>query len=174
MLNAFRCEVCGETYLGSSKPENCPYCGAHQKYLKKVEDYKRLKPEEVSGKSQKNVEKAIELEIDNAKFYDCAARKTEKDSEAAIFKRLKKIEAEHAEALAEVIDVEEKEIPTYEACSENPSENYKEAHGRENRAIKSYSKFASEAKEPKLKKLFQALAEIEKDHLDLSNRRGTA
>lgn len=171
MFVAYRCEICGETYLGSSKPENCPYCGAHQEYLKKLENYSRVMPEKVTEKSRENVLKAIELEIDNAKFYACAAQKTEDELEAAVFKRLKKIEAEHAEALAEVIDVPEEEIPSYDACSENAIENYREAHDREERAIKSYGKFASEAEEPEIEELFKAIVEIEQDHLDLSENK---
>ncbi len=107
MFRAYRCEICGETYLGESKPENCPYCGAHKKYLKKLENYERVMPGEVTDRSRENILEAIELEVDNAKFYACAARKTEDELEAAVFKRLRKIEAEHAEALAEVIEVPE-------------------------------------------------------------------
>lgn len=171
MFEAFRCEVCGETYLGYSKPENCPYCGAHQEYLKRLEEYERIMPDEISEKSHENVLKAIDLEIGNAKFYACAARKTENDLDAAVFKRLKKIEAEHAEALAEIIDVPEKEIPTYEECSKEALENYKQSHEREERAIRKYSQFASEAKNSEIKELFEALVEIEQDHLDLSERK---
>ncbi len=171
MFTAVRCEICGETYLGYSKPENCPYCGAHQEYLKRLRDYERIMPEEISENSRKNVEEAIDLEIDNAKFYACAARKTSDNLESAVFKRLGKIEAEHAEALAEVIDIPEEEVPTYEECSKDAGENYREAHDREERAINAYSKFASEAEEPEIKELFQAIVKIEQDHLDLSERK---
>lgn len=140
MYRAFRCEICGETYLGYSKPQNCPYCGARQKYLKKLENYNRLVPKEVSEISRKNVLEAIDLEIDNAKFYTCAAEKTEEESESAVFKRLGKIEAEHAELLAEIIDTPEKDIPSYKKCSGDALKNYKEAHQREDRAIKAYYK----------------------------------
>ncbi|KXA94447.1 hypothetical protein AKJ37_04390 [candidate division MSBL1 archaeon SCGC-AAA259I09] len=174
MFAAFRCEICGETYLGYSKPENCPYCGAHEEYLKSLENYERVMPKKVTDESHENVLKAIDLEIDNAKFYACAARETEDELEAAVFKRLGKIEAEHAEALAEVIDVPEKDIPSYEECSTDSLENYREAHEREERAIKAYSKFASEAKEPEIKELFEAIVEIEKDHLALSERKTTS
>lgn len=171
MFVAYRCRVCGETYLGKAKPENCPYCGAQKKYLKKMENYDRLMPEEVSDKSRENILEAIELEIDNAQFYDCAARNTEDESEAAIFKRLKKVEAEHAEALAELIDVEEKELSQIEECSEDALENYRDAHDREERAIKAYGQFASEAEEPEIEEFFNAIIEVEQDHLVLSDRK---
>ncbi len=171
MFRAYRCEICGETYLGKGKPENCPYCGAQEEYLKKIENYERLMPEKITEKSRENIKEAIKLEIDNAKFYNCAYEKTENEDDAAIFKRLRKIEAEHAELLAEIIDVPEKEIPDYEECSEDAEENYKDAHDREDRAIKSYSKFAKEAENPKVKEVFEAIVEIESDHLDLSEEK---
>ncbi|MBS3815084.1 MAG: hypothetical protein KGY45_00820 [Hadesarchaea archaeon] len=167
-MRVFRCEVCGEVYLGEEKPKNCPFCGAHEKYLKKIEDYERLRPSEVNAKSRENILDAIELEIDNAKFYACAARKTKNENEASTFKRLGKVEAEHAEALAELIDIPEKDIPTYKDCAEDAIDNYKEAHQREERAIKHYSEFAGESEEPELEEFFRALVEIERDHLELS------
>jgi len=168
MFRAYRCEICGETYLGKSKPENCPYCGAQEEYLKKIENYERLMPEDITEKSRENIKEAIDLEIDNAKFYNCAYEKTENEEDAAIFKRLRKIEAEHAELLAEIIDVPEKDIPDFDECSEDAEENYKDAHQREDRAMKSYSKFAGEAENSKVKEIFEAIVEIESDHLDLS------
>ncbi len=168
MLLAYRCRICGETYLGEEKPKDCPYCGADIEYLKKIDEYDRLKSDQISDKSKENIYEAIELEIDNAKFYKCASNKTKDEKESAIFKRLGKIEAEHAEALAELLEIEEKEIPSYEDCSENAIENYREAHEREDRAIKHYKKFSKEAKEVEIQEFFEALAEIEKDHLELS------
>lgn len=170
MFEPFRCEVCGETYLGETKPKNCPYCGAHEKYIKKIEDYTRLKPEKVSEKSRENILKAIELEVDNAKFYKCASKKTKSEKDAAVFKRLGKVEAEHAEALAELIGVPEKEIPKFEECASYALDNYKDSHAREDRAIEHYRQFASEAVEPELTEFFTALVEIERDHLNLSQR----
>jgi rubrerythrin len=45
--------------------------------------------------------------------------------------------------------------------------NTQEGFEREDRAIKSYSKFRDEAAEPRLKEFFGALVEIETDHLNL-------
>lgn len=168
MFNAYRCEICGETYLGAKRPENCPFCGAHKQHLKTLEHYKLLKPENLGEKSGENILAAIELEVDNAKFYYCAARTCTDKNEASVFKRLGKVEAEHAEALAKLMDITPREIPQYDECPPETEKIYKEAHTREDRAIKHYSKFAAEAEEPEIKKFFEALVEIEKDHLALS------
>ena len=53
------------------------------------------------------------------------------------------------------------------SCSSNSKENTKEGFDRENRAIKAYSKFRDETSELRLKEFFDALVEIETDHLDL-------
>ena len=52
-------------------------------------------------------------------------------------------------------------------CNADAKANSKEGWQREDRAIKAYSKFQDEATEPRLKKFFGALVEIETDHLDL-------
>lgn len=168
MLIAYKCRICGETYLGEKKPEDCPYCGADKVYIREIKDYDRLKPKKVSKQSEENIKEAIELEIDNAKFYYCASKKTHNNQESAIFKRLGKIEAEHAEALSELLEIEEKEIPSYEECSENATKNYQEAKNREERAIDHYKQFLEEATESELEEFFEALVEIESDHLELS------
>ena len=56
MFNAYRCEICGETYIGSEKPANCPFCGAHKPYLKELDEFELLKPGKVSEKSRENIQ----------------------------------------------------------------------------------------------------------------------
>ncbi|MCD4739615.1 ferritin-like domain-containing protein [archaeon] len=171
MFNAYRCKICGETYLGAKEPENCPFCGAHKHYMKTLAHYNRIKPKKISEKSGENILAAIELEVDNAKFYACAKRKSTDENETSVFKRLSKVETEHAEALAKLMDINPRKIPVYDECNSDPKKLYEEAHKREDRAIKHYSKFAQEAKEPEIKKFFQALVEIESDHLALSKKK---
>ena len=83
-----------------------------------------------------------------------------------MFKRLGKVELEHAEAIQKLLGV-----PTgssrKETCSADTEKNVRESYAREDRAIKFYSKAADEAPEPVLKEFFQALVQIERDHLAL-------
>ncbi len=167
MLKVFRCWICGETYLGEEKPTDCPYCGADKEFLKPGEEYE-LPDVELSERSKKNLEDALELEVDNATFYYCAYNKAEGPRAEGMFKRLAKVEAEHAEAICLFLDIDEPDIDkNLEKCSEEFSENVKDAHARETRAINHYKKFAEEAEEPRVKELFEALVEIESDHLEL-------
>jgi len=167
MLKVFRCWICGETYLGEEEPTDCPYCGADREFLKPGEEYE-LPDVELTEKSRKNLEEALELEVDNATFYYCAYNKAEGPKTEGMFKRLAKVESEHAEAICLFLDVEEPEIDKHiEKCVEELPENIKDAHSRESRAIDHYRKFAKEAEEPRVKEFFEALVEIETDHLEL-------
>jgi len=167
MLKVYRCWICGETYLGEEKPTDCPYCGADQQFLKPAEEYEY--PEvELTETSKKNLQEALDLEVDNATYYYCAYNKTDDPKYEGMFKRLAKVESEHAEAICMYLDIEEPEIDRHiEKCAEKYKENIEDAHKREDRAIKHYRKFAQEAEEPRVQEFFEALVEIESDHLGL-------
>ena len=36
MAKLWRCEICGDPYVGDSAPDNCPFCGAKRKYIKEA------------------------------------------------------------------------------------------------------------------------------------------
>ncbi|MFO8110604.1 MAG: ferritin family protein [Thermoplasmata archaeon] len=167
MLKVYRCWICGETYLGEEPPTDCPYCGADKKFLKPGEEYET--PDvELTSKSRENLEKALELEVSNATFYYCAYRNADGPRREGMFKRLAKVESEHAEAICLFLKIDEPDIPKDSTgCSDQVMENIKDAHARESQAIKHYRQFAEEAEEPRVKELFEALSEIESDHLEL-------
>jgi rubrerythrin len=77
-----------------------------------------------------------------------------------------KVENEHAEVICKALRIKQPSIEEIQ-CSANYLENTKEGWEREARAIKAYARFAKEAPEPLLQEFFNALVEIERDHLDL-------
>ena len=40
MIKLFRCEICGDPYVGDEPPANCPFCGAHKNFIKEAKDAK--------------------------------------------------------------------------------------------------------------------------------------
>jgi len=124
----------------------------------------------LSAKDQANVEHALKVEISNAAFYMCAANQTNDPEGKILFKALGKIEAEHASIWRKILKPGSV-APGGDACHTGNVENLKESHERETRAIRFYSKSAAEADHPRLKQLFEALVEIETDHLHLSEER---
>ncbi len=169
-IKVFRCRICGDPYIGTGVPTQCPFCGAQQQYFVEAEDWN---PDEfnvtLSEISRKNLEAALQLELDNAAFYDCAknaAQKTGDEYSIAKFKVLMKVEREHASAISKFLKLSRPELEK-QACNTNAKANTKEGFEREERAIKAYSKFREDATEPRLKEFFSELVKIETDHLDL-------
>ncbi len=169
-IKVFRCRICGDPYIGSEAPTQCPFCGAQKRFFVEAKDW-NLDEFNVllSDISRKNLEAALQLELDNAAFYDCAKNAADKASDhysLAKFKALMKVEREHASVISKFLKISRPELGK-QLCNANAKENSKEGWEREDRAIKAYAKFRDEATEPRLKEFFAELVEIETDHLDL-------
>jgi rubrerythrin len=170
MVTLWRCEICGDPYIGDNPPDNCPFCGAHKQYIKRAKEANANFDVNLTPKDKENAEHALQVEISNAAFYFCAAQKTDDAEGKLLFKALGKVEAEHAAIWKKVLKL--KDLPKgTEQCSIENKENLNESHSRETRAIAFYSKVANEANDKKIKQLFAALVEVESDHLMLSKQR---
>ena len=167
-MEPFRCQICGETYLGNERPDRCPYCGAAGKHLINAAEWIDHGKVEMSEQSYKYCEDAVKLELSNAAFYKCATQSAENQFTEAIFKRLQKQEAEHGELICEMMGIEVPELPQ-ENCAPSDEENFKESHRREKRAMNYYLEIVKNAPEPRVKEVFKALAETESEHLQASN-----
>ncbi|UCE38178.1 MAG: ferritin [Thermoplasmata archaeon] len=171
-MQVYRCKICGDPYLGEEKPTNCPFCGAPAEYMIFAMDWRDPAIEDLSSISKQNLEIALELETENTKFYMCASEMTSNVEGKQLFRALSKIESEHASVIAKILRVKKPQVELDKlACYPSYKDNLKDAQDREERAIKEYSKFFKDAKEPRLKEIFQALAMIEKDHLTLAKER---
>jgi len=154
MVKLYRCTICGDAYIGENPPANCPFCGAHIEYIKEAKD----------------AVVNFEVEVSNATFYACAADKTDNPEGKILFKALGKVEAEHASIWKKVLKL--KSVPQgNETCHSQNVENLKNSHERETRAIDFYRKAAAEADSSRIKQIFEALVEVETDHLHLSEER---
>jgi rubrerythrin len=173
-MKLWRCQICGDPYLGEEKPKNCPFCGAGERHLVAQEDFvDRIGVVHgLTDISKANLEAAISLEISNTEFYDCASRKAETDEMKSMFKALKKVESEHADLLCKALGVKKPSISSdYDECSTKDLDNLKESHMREDRAIHKYAEFLSQATEPRVIEIFSAIIAVESDHLSLSEER---
>ncbi|UCG69782.1 MAG: ferritin [Thermoplasmata archaeon] len=171
-MKVLRCRICGDPYLGEEIPTNCPFCGAPAKYMIPASDWKDPEIDGLSQISRNNLQSALELEIENTKFYLCASEMTKNVEGKQMFKALFKIEREHASIICKILKKEKTSISLDKlACYPSYKDNLKDSHDREERAIKAYSQFFKEAKEPRIKEIFGALVLIETDHLKLSEER---
>ena len=170
MAKLYRCEICGDAYIGFNPPPNCPFCGAHIEYIKEAKEADVNFDIDLTAKDRANAEHALQVEISNAAFYMCAAGQTDDPEGKILFKALGKIEAEHASIWRKILKLGAVK-PGTDTCHTQNVENLKESHARETRAIDFYRKAAAEADHPRIRQLFAALVDIETDHLHLSEER---
>lgn len=169
MMNPYRCKICGETYLGDGPPERCPFCGAAGHWMLRAAEWIPYGKIGMCEQSLQDCQRAIQLEASNAAFYKCAQKNAQTQITESIFKRLHKQELEHAELLAEMAGVPEPELPDESCAGDNDMQNMTDAHEREKRAIQFYLLAANRAPEKRVSEVFRALAEIESEHLKISN-----
>jgi rubrerythrin len=170
MVRLWRCEICGDPYIGDNPPDNCPFCGAHKKYIKEAQEAKVNFLVELNEKDKANAEYALQVEVSNSAFYFCAAEKTDDAEGKLLFKALGKIEAEHATVWRKILRLDS--VPKgNESCHTSNKENLEDSHARETRAIDFYKKAASESANERIRQIFEALVEVETDHLHLSEER---
>ncbi len=172
-MQLWRCQICGDPYLGEEKPKNCPFCGAHERYMVNQADFDNRTGEipDLTDVTKNNMEAALQLEISNTRFYDCASRRAQTDEAKNLFKALKKVESEHADLLCKALGIKKPPIEEYDECSSKDLDNMKESHMREDRAIHKYAEFLSQATEPRAIEIFSAIIAVESDHLSLSEER---
>lgn len=170
-LKVFKCKICQEGYLGDEAPTHCPFCGAHQPYMIEARDFE-IPEYALTDVSRKNLEETIKLEVWNAEFYFCAAANADNVADATMFKRLGKIESEHASTVSKELKVPSPDISRdKDMCSDNNVENLSKSHQLEANAISHYTQFLSVTSEDRIKEIFTALIEIETDHLSLTEGR---
>ncbi len=170
MAKLWRCEICGDPYIGDDAPTNCPFCGAKQKFIKEFKDAEVNFDVDLNEKDRANAEYALKVEISNSAFYFCAAEKVKDPEGKKLFKALGKVEAEHASIWKKILKLGS--IPKGDdPCSEDYKEDLEDAHARETKAIEFYRKAAAESDNETIRKIFGALVQVETDHLELSEER---
>lgn len=172
-MNFYRCLICGETYMGKGKPSNCPFCGGGDKYLVGAAEWvdENLGMGNISDVSGKNLERALQLEVNNSPFYRDAMQKSRDIGMQGIFKYFSKIEAEHASVIKKMLNCG-LPLPEYgrEVATEDDKDNLLAANEREKSAAAFYKQAADEAVEPRVRRVFTALSEIEGDHIILEGK----
>jgi len=170
MSKLWRCEICGDPYVGDEAPANCPFCGAKRDYMKEAREANVNFDVELNEKDKANAEKALQVEISNAAFYFCAAGKTDDEEGKLLFKALGKVEAEHASVWRKILKLDSISKGD-DTCHISNKENLEDSHARETRAIEFYKQAAAEAENDRVRQIFEVFVEVEEDHLQLSEER---
>lgn len=167
-MKTFICEICGDAYVGIEKPKNCPFCGARENFIKLGNEANPIVNQkiELSEETKKNLKATYDLEVKASALYTCMAGKAKTYEIKAMYKRLAKVELEHAVIVTKLLNIDRPTIGT-ETCDDEDIENFKKTISLEENATSLYKKFAQGASEQNIKILFTALAQAEQDHIEL-------
>jgi len=170
-MNVFKCRICLEGYLGDEPPTHCPFCGAHQQYIVNAAGF-YIQKYSLTEISRHNLQKSFEQERYNAEFYFCAADQADNVRDATMFNRLAKIESEHASTILRELNIPSINIRRdMDLCSNVNTFNLEKSHALELDAINNYYEYLGMATEHRVIEVFNALIEIESDHLSLTDGR---
>lgn len=171
-LNIFRCRLCSEVILVEHKSSTCPFCGAHDDFIIHAQDWKdENNIKDISKTSRKNLEMAMEQELENVGFYKCSASYAQNAESKALFLGLSKIEMEHVYLISKVLKIPKSDIKLQDSCFRFDMENLKNSFYREEKTKKFYIKAYNQAIEPRIKEIFFGLIEVEGDHAELLKNR---
>lgn len=167
-MKIYICEICGDAYLGEAKPKNCPFCGAREVFIKEGRKANPIVSQKiaVSEKSRKHLKETYDLEVKASAIYACMAGKTNIYEVKAMFKRLAKVELEHAVITTKLLGAPAPVVGA-EECSDEDIANFKRTIKLEEHALSLYAQFLREASEQNIKILFTALMQAETDHISL-------
>lgn len=167
-MKTFICEICGDGYLGEAKPKNCPFCGARGAFIKEGKDANPIvfKKIAISEKTKENLKKTYDLEVKASAIYICMAGKAGSYEVKAMFKRLAKVELEHAIIATKLLGAPAPVVGR-EECSDEDIANFKRTIELEEHASSLYAQFFRDSEEKNIKILFTALMQAEADHISL-------
>lgn len=167
-MKTFICQICGDAYVGEERPKNCPFCGARENYIKMGAETRPIVNDkiELSKQTIKNLKATYDLEVRASALYICMAGKAKIYEIKAMYRRLSKIELEHAVITTKLLGSDRPAI-IEENCDDEDVENFKKTVLLEENATNLYKKFAQVATERNIKILFTALSQAEEDHIQL-------
>ncbi len=167
-MKLYICEICGDAYIGEEKPSDCPFCGARGNFIKPANEAEPIAEIKagISELSKNNLLETLNLETKASATYLCMAGQAKDYQIIKMYKRLAKVELEHAIIVTKLLKMAMPEIKPGECFGED-LENFKKTIELEDHAVELYKKFAGESQEAHIRKFFGAIMQAEAGHIDL-------
>lgn len=186
-MNTIKCMVCGmdvnekNYYINSAafveKNERdriiyCPFCGVSEIYLSNSGEIYTVNSNLLDKNTLKIIDHAVKLEIFNGDFYSKAAEKAKSSEVKEIFSALSKIEMLHAKIhfrvggfskFPKLAEINYDKYDTDKALLEA-------AASRERHAVTYYDRYKHEIKDKTIVNIFEALCDVEKEHIILTSK----
>lgn len=164
-MQIWRCEICGDPFLGEQRPSDCPFCGVPGRFISAQVNFSG-QTGAVTGLtevSRKNLENALKLEIEATKKYQSAAANAQHDEIRIFFKAISKHENEHVSLISKALGIPKPSIGQGDQPAAE-KDNILETITLEDNATTLYAQFLSEATEPRVRQIFLALIAVEDEH----------
>jgi len=167
-VHVWRCQICGDTYLGRECPSECPFCGVHAGYIDLGYCYPSdINNVEITDEERADLEYASDVEITNATLYKTLGEMGDRNTLIpSAYRALKKVELEHLGIFSKLL---KKPAPTEPIKPLTPQDDWAAnialSHRREQEASAFYREAAERATTPRVKQVFTAIAEVEADHI---------
>lgn len=168
-MKIYRCLICGDTYIGSSKPSQCPFCGSHSPLIVLSVEY----PPNINEVKLTKTEKAdllhsVELELYNTRFYVAMGKQDHDSMLASAYRALAKVEREHLIVFSKLL---KQPVPAELSdpldIPEDWCANIEASSAQEIEARDFYREAAGRAVDPRVRQVFFAIADVEADHISV-------
>lgn len=186
-MNKIKCMVCGidinekNFYINSSaflekntedKIIYCPFCGVSEIYLSNNGEIYNVDSKLLNENALRIIDHAVKLEIFNGDFYKKASEMADSAEVKEIFNALSKIEMLHAKIHFRIGGFSEfPKLTEINYDKYNTDKALLEAAAtREKHAVTYYDKYKGEIKDKTVTKIFEALCQVEKEHIILTSK----
>jgi rubrerythrin len=147
----------------------CPFCGVGKKYLSEDDEIIMVESNLLSEDTLKIIDHAVKLELFNGDFYNTAAKMAKSVEVKKTFEALAKIEIFHSrihQKLGEFVEAPNLNKVNYDKY-DSDSALLELARHKEEHAVSYYEKYKNEINDNNLFEVFEALADVEKEHIIL-------
>ena len=147
----------------------CPFCGVGKNYLSENGEVITVESNLLSEDALKILDHAVKLEFFNGDFYNTAAKMSNDSEVKKIFQALSKIEVFHSklhQRLGGFIKNPDLVKVSYEKY-DSDSALLELAKKKEEHAVSYYEKYKHEVNNDALFEIFEALADVEREHIIL-------
>lgn len=186
-MNSIKCMVCGmdineknfsinnSAFLEKNQKDKiiyCPFCGVSEIYLSNTGQVYTVDSSLLNKNTLKIIDHAVKLEIFNGDFYSKAAAKASSIEVKEIFSALSRIEMLHAKVHFKIGGFDE--FPKLAEINYDKYDTDKAlleaAAAREKHAVTYYDKYKHEVNDETVINIFEALCDVEKEHIILTSK----
>jgi len=165
-MDIYRCQLCLTPSLLTERPGQCSFCGALRQWVVPADEFETAAVGELSEKSRDSLGSALEIEVEDCRFFRAASQVTDSTEGKAFFDALTRIEACHAAIACRILGIDEPaELHEIGDCAPVHGDNLAEARKRQERSLRRYRRLLEESTGERIEEVLRGLIEVKTAHL---------